>query len=213
MLRVLSNRMVEQMTMNPELIAKMPREELDRTLDRLREARRQLHLDVCALEDECHRRSGLRVVEYDCDNLFKLYGNHPSWRETEAKLKAACAEAATKIAAIQDQHSDCGASDTDSRDAITSHLWDLLLCPPKRRLQMIEAWRQHVVEGKSIRKIVKVLRYEKLVHARSDIWLACNLLREMADDELLATLKLGQERLSWVREQIEVVASQQLRSK
>ena len=36
-------------------------------------------------------------------NPFRLYRNHPDFKEAEAKLKLACAEAAAKIEPIQNQ--------------------------------------------------------------------------------------------------------------
>jgi hypothetical protein len=60
-------------------------------------------------------------------NLFRLFEDQPEWREAEAKIKAACISAAQQISAIQEEYEDCGATDTDSRDAITSYIWNLLM--------------------------------------------------------------------------------------
>jgi len=128
-------------------------------------------------------------------NPFRLYRNHPDLKEAEAKLKVACAEAAAKIKSIQNQYANCGASDTDSRSAITGYIWDLLLYPPERRAADIALWRQVVIEGKS-----------KPTTQRSlDLESANRLLNNMDDADLLATLKLGKEKLPWVREQIKIL--------
>jgi hypothetical protein len=61
------------------------------------------------------------------DNLFRLFENDPNWGEAEGELKAACVEAAKRIAAIQDKYEDCGADDTDVREEITNFIYQLLL--------------------------------------------------------------------------------------
>jgi hypothetical protein len=62
-------------------------------------------------------------------NVFMLYESSAHWREAEAGLKAACQRAAAEIRPIQDQHSGCGASDTESREAITTYIYELLMGP------------------------------------------------------------------------------------
>ena len=75
----------------------------------------------------------------------------PNWREADAKLKNACARAATEICALQNQYANCGAGDTDSRSAITHYIWHLLLHPPEEQARDIEVVRLLIVEGKGLR--------------------------------------------------------------
>jgi hypothetical protein len=61
------------------------------------------------------------------ENIFELFDEQPEWKVAEKELKAACLLAATVILGIQNKYVHCGASDTDSRRAITDHINDLLL--------------------------------------------------------------------------------------
>jgi hypothetical protein len=61
------------------------------------------------------------------NNLFKLFDDVQNWREAELALKAVCREAAEKIVALVNNYEECGAGDTDSRYAITDHIWELIL--------------------------------------------------------------------------------------
>src|SRR5205823_6424676 len=90
----------------------------------------------------------------------------------------------------------CGASDTDSRSAITEYIWDLLLYPLERRAADIALWRQVAIEGKSKPTTQRSL---------GDLESANRLLNNMDDADLLATLKLGKEKLPWVREHIKIL--------
>jgi len=59
-------------------------------------------------------------------NVFRLFSSTPGWKEAEAELKAACAEAATKISAIMERHRNVGAVESRPRMVATDYIGYIL---------------------------------------------------------------------------------------